>query len=192
MYPVYKNNNSTILLCAVIAGLALPVQASAIKQSKGDFEDKFRQLDVDLPTPNVYRNAAGEPGHQYWQQQVDYHIKASLNEDKKRLEAEQTVTYTNNSPDTLKYLWLQLDQNYYKADSIASRTRTFSSPSELASSVNGKPTKISLKTLRGQQFLADNEVGYQIGEVTVNGTPLRVTIVGTNMRIDLLQPLKTW
>lgn len=190
MYPVNKNKNSTLLLCAVITGLALPVQASAIKQSKGDFEDKFRQLDVDLPTPNAYRNAAGEPGHQYWQQQVDYQIKASLNEDKRRLKAEQTVTYTNNSPDTLKYLWLQLDQNYYKADSIATRTRTFSSPSELASSVNGKPTKISLKTLRGQQFLADNEVGYEIGEVTVNGTPLRVTIVGTNMRIDLLEPLK--
>ncbi|WP_257982693.1 M1 family metallopeptidase [Shewanella sp. GutDb-MelDb] len=181
---------SSIVAFTILSGVALPAYASAIKQSKGDFEDKFRQLDADLPTPNVYRNAAGEPGHQYWQQQVDYHIKASLLEDKRRLEATQTVTYTNNSPDTLKYLWLQLDQNYYKADSIASRTRTFSSPSELAKSVDGKPTKISLKTLRGQQFLADNEVGYEIGKVTINGKPLTATIVGTNMRIDLLKPLK--
>ncbi|WOT06996.1 M1 family metallopeptidase [Shewanella youngdeokensis] len=172
------------------SSLVLPVQASAIKQSKGDYEDVFRQLDEDLPTPNVYRNAAGEPGHEYWQQQVDYQIKATLIEDKRRLEATQTVTYTNNSPDTLKYLWLQLDQNYYKADSIASRTRTFSTASELAKSVNGKPTKIGLNTLRSQQFLADNEVGYEIGDVSINGKKLRATIVGTNMRIDLLKPLK--
>ena len=90
------------LLCSTVAN------ADAIRQTKGDFEDKFRQLDEVLPTPNVYRNAAGEPGQQYWQQQVDYQIKARLDESRRRLSASQQVTYRNNSPYTLKYLWLQL------------------------------------------------------------------------------------
>jgi predicted secreted protein len=60
---------------------------AAVSQTKGDFEDKFRQLDESLPTPNVYRNAAGEPGHEYWQQQVDYKIKAKLDEKNRRIEA---------------------------------------------------------------------------------------------------------
>lgn len=72
-----------IMLMAFVAPLtfAAAVNASAIKQTKGDFEDKFRQLDEVLPTPNVYRNAAGEPGEQYWQQKVDYDIKVSLDEE---------------------------------------------------------------------------------------------------------------
>ncbi|GIU10614.1 MULTISPECIES: M1 family metallopeptidase [unclassified Shewanella] len=175
---------------SAFAVVALSTHASVIKQSKGEFEDKFRQLDESLPTANVYRNAAGEPGHEYWQQQVDYQINARLNEQKRRIDATQTVTYFNNSPDTLKYLWLQLDQNYYQSDSIASRSKTFSSPKELANSVNGKPTKISLNTLRKQQFLADNDVGYEIGNINTDGKKLSYTIVGTNMRIDLLTPLK--
>nr|WP_309247272.1 M1 family metallopeptidase [Shewanella sp. VB17] len=164
--------------------------ANAIKQSKGDYEDKFRQLDEDLPTANVYRNAAGEPGHQYWQQQVDYKIKAQLDEDKRSLSAQLQITYQNNSPDTLKYLWLQLDQNIYNNDSISSRTQTFSTSKELRESTNGKPVKIGLQTLRKQQFLADTEVGYQIASITYKGKPLHYTVVGTNMRIDLFKPLK--
>ena len=89
-----------------------------IQQTKGDFEDKFRQLDEVLPSPNVYRNAAGEPGHQYWQQEADYSIKATLNEEDRTLDASETIQYTNNSPDTLRYLWLQLDQNIFKRDSM--------------------------------------------------------------------------
>ena len=81
------------------------------------FEDKFRQLEEILPTPNTYRNAAGQPGHAYWQQQVDYSIAVSLNEDEQRITAIQTVTYHNNSPDTLSYLWLHLDQNRFRDDS---------------------------------------------------------------------------
>jgi len=99
--------------------------SSAIQQTKGDFEDKFRQLDEVLPTPNVYRNAAGAPGHKYWQQKVDYLIDVTLDEANRRLEASQTVTYTNNSPDTLTYLWVQLDQNKFKSDSMSTLTTTF-------------------------------------------------------------------
>ncbi|ABV87419.1 M1 family metallopeptidase [Shewanella pealeana] len=185
-----KLTSSSRLIVSAFAVITLSTHASVIKQSKGEFEDKFRQLDESLPTANVYRNAAGEPGHEYWQQQVDYQINARLNEKKRRIDATQTITYTNNSPDTLKYLWLQLDQNYYQSDSIASKTRTFSTPKELANSVNGNPTKISLNTLRKQQFLDDNNVGYEIGNITIDGNKLSYTVVGTNMRIDLLTPLK--
>ena len=118
------SNKLTLIAAAIMLPLTMSVNASAINQTKGDFEDKFRQLGQALPTPNVYRNAAGEPGAQYWQQKVDYKIKATLDEEKRRLTAHQSITYKNNSPDTLKYLWLQLDQNIFKSDSIAELTST--------------------------------------------------------------------
>ena len=107
-----------LITTALLSLLSMGAANAAIDQTKGDFKDKFRQLDESLPTPNVYRNAAGQPGHQYWQQEVDYKIKVHLNEEKRRLEATESITYTNNSPDTLRYLWLQLDQNKFKNDSM--------------------------------------------------------------------------
>ncbi|WP_200897921.1 hypothetical protein [Arsukibacterium sp. MJ3] len=98
---------------------------SAIRQTKGDFDDKFRQLEEVLPTPNIYRNAAGEPGQQYWQQQVNYKMDVVLDEASRRLSASQQITYKNNSPYTLKYLWLHLDQNIFKNDSMAEMTTDF-------------------------------------------------------------------
>ena len=111
-----------LVLAAMLLPLAIAssVNASAIKQTKGNYEDKFRQLDETLPTPNVYRNASGEPGENYWQQQVDYKIKVSLDEQKRRLSGSEKITYKNNSPYKLKYLWVQLDQNVFKEDSIGS------------------------------------------------------------------------
>ncbi|MCG8456284.1 MAG: hypothetical protein MI919_08380, partial [Holophagales bacterium] len=78
--------------------------ADAIRQTKGDYYDAFRQLDVDLPTANVYRTASGAPGAQYWQQRADYRISVTLDEQARRVSASETITYTNNSPDTLRYL----------------------------------------------------------------------------------------
>ncbi|MFT2092731.1 M1 family metallopeptidase [Paraglaciecola sp. 2405UD69-4] len=181
-----------------VAMLSLSAIASAnaaINQTKGDFEDKFRQLDESLPTPNVYRNAAGEPGHKYWQQQVDYKIKAKLDEQKRRIEASQTITYHNNSPDTLKYLWMQLDQNKFRNDSMSAMTTTFGGignrgPATTAPS-SGKAAQLSLDALRRQQFTEDNVLGYDIKSVTdKSGKNLKFTIVGTNMRIDLPSYLK--
>ena len=175
--------------------LSIASTNAAIKQSKGDFEDKFRQLDEVLPTPNVYRNAAGEPGHQYWQQQVDYQIKARLDEHKRRIEATETITYKNNSPDTLKYLWLQLDQNIFRNDSMAAMSSNFGgigdrAPAARAGSMN-KPARLSLDHLRRQQFVDDNELGYEIKNISnKSGKALKHVIVGTNMRIDLPIPLK--
>ena len=90
--------------------------AQGIQQTKGSFQDKFRQLDEVLPTPNAYRNASGQPGHQYWQQEVDYEIDVALDEDTQRISGTETIRYQNNSPDTLNYLWLQLDQNRFRND----------------------------------------------------------------------------
>ncbi|WP_297819077.1 M1 family metallopeptidase [uncultured Paraglaciecola sp.] len=168
---------------------------AAISQTKGDFEDKFRQLDESLPTPNVYRNAAGEPGHEYWQQQVDYKIKARLDEENRRIEASQDITYHNNSPDTLKYLWVQLDQNKFRNDSMSAMTTTFGGignrgpATSTASST--KPAQLSLGALRRQQFTDDNVLGYNIAAVKdKKNKNLKHTIVGTNMRIDLPVHLK--
>ncbi|GLS24716.1 M1 family metallopeptidase [Marinibactrum halimedae] len=168
--------------------------SSAVKQTKGDFEDKFRQLDEVLPTPNDYRNAAGEPGKEYWQQQVDYIIDAKLDEKKRRITANERITYHNNSPYTLKYLWLQLEQNRFKPDSISELTIDFSGtggrgPSTRAMN-DDQPAGISLGKLRRNQFYDDNEIGYTITNVKAQGQDLPFTINSAQMRVDLLKPLK--
>ncbi|MGB1291741.1 MAG: aminopeptidase, partial [Pseudoalteromonas sp.] len=166
------------------------VAASSVEQTKGSFVDKFRQLDEALPTPNVYRSAAGEPGEKYWQQEVNYEIDAKLDEKQRRLSASQTIEYKNNSPHTLKYLWLQLDQNIFKSDSIAERTATFKGAA-LQGRPDAKATKLSLGQLRRQQFMSDNELGFAIANVKDDsGDELKVTVVDTLMRIDLNEPLK--
>jgi hypothetical protein len=81
------------------------------------WEDKFKQMDDLLPTPNVYRTAGGAPGHRYYQQKADYKIKIELDDENQLIRGEEIITYTNNSPDPLEYLWLQLDQNIYAKES---------------------------------------------------------------------------
>ncbi|MRX26893.1 M1 family metallopeptidase [Kangiella sp. HZ709] len=169
---------------------------AAIVQSKGDFEDKFRQLEEVLPTPNDYRNAAGEPGRDYWQQKVDYKIDVTLDESKRVLTAKQKVVYHNNSPYSLKYLWLQLEQNKFKEDSIANLSADFGGigrrgPTTSAPAAD-KPAKISYGALRAQQWLADHDVGYKISNVRdAENKALRFVINSAQMRIDLPKPLKS-
>ncbi|WP_285163430.1 M1 family metallopeptidase [Shewanella goraebulensis] len=183
-------------IALVLSLLCLPwVNASPIEQTKGDFEDKFRQLEESHPTPNDYRNAAGEPGKDYWQQQVDYKIEVALDETKRRIAGSETITYHNNSPYTLKYLWLQLEQNRFSPDSIAERSSTFSglgnNASASAKAQDKAPAKINLSTLRRQQFMQDVELGYQLSNITdAKGKALKYVINGAQMRIDLPQPLK--
>lgn len=182
------------LACAAVTVVSFSsvgaASASAIKQTKGDFEDKFRQLDEVLPTPNVYRSAAGEPGEHYWQQRADYDIEVRLDEEKRRLDAAETITYYNNSPYTLKYVWIQLDQNIFRNDSRAERSATFGSHPDTDLNGIDKPARISLGQLRRQQFMTDNELGFAIDKVAAgNDKVLSFTIVGTNMRVDLAEPL---
>jgi len=156
------------------------------------FEDKFRQLEEILPTANAYRNSAGQPGHAYWQQQVDYSISAVLYEEEQRITATQTVTYHNNSPDTLTYLWLHLDQNRFREDSIAEMSRTFEDSSPAAGEDASDTARISLGNLRRLHYMDDEDLGFEIRAVTDgNGEPMQHVIVGTLMRVDLAVPLAT-
>ena len=104
----------------------------------------FAQLEQLLPSPSTIRTASGAPGQGYWQQQVDYTIDATLDEKQRQIIATADVTYTNNSPDALSYLWLQLDQNRFRPDSLDRRSRTES------------VDRVSLQDLRDQQSMADN------------------------------------
>ncbi len=173
---------------------AVPATAQGVQQTKGNYEDKFRQLDEVLPDANTYRNASGAPGHEYWQQKVDYTIQAELDEPRRRITARETVRYTNNSPDALPWLWMQLDQNIFKRDSMAELTDAFGGPGRRGPKVTlgsgSEPTKLSMDELRRQQAMADNDYGYDITRVSLlDGNALPHTIVGTLMRIDLPEPL---
>jgi hypothetical protein len=96
---------------------SLLIAPAAFAQSKSNPVDKFRQLEEILPTPNEQRTASGAPGARYWQQRADYDIKVTLDDARQRISGSETVTYYNNSPDTLSYIWLQLDNNIFSPTS---------------------------------------------------------------------------
>ncbi|CAN7224014.1 M1 family metallopeptidase [Massilia sp. LjRoot122] len=152
------------------------------------FDDKFRQLDELLPTPGAVRTASGAPGHAYWQQRADYKMRATLDESKRALTGSGTITYHNNSPDTLKYLWLQLDENIYKPDSAARSTAVLPSREAWqARGTDGVKFDALRNVLEGNSF----QGGFNIRNVRDSGGgQLKYTINGTMMRIDLPQPLK--
>ncbi|MCC2957261.1 M1 family metallopeptidase [Massilia sp. IC2-477] len=152
------------------------------------FDDKFRQLDELLPTATDTRTASGAPGHRYWQQRADYRLRATLDENKRTITGSGSVTYTNNSPDTLSYLWVQLDQNMFRSDSDNRRISTLPSREAWQARGNDGVKFDTLKaTLEQQRF----EGGIQVTNVTgADGRALRATVNKTMMRIDLPQPLK--
>ncbi|MDC8758962.1 M1 family metallopeptidase [Janthinobacterium fluminis] len=154
------------------------------------FDDKFRQLEELLPTPNIYRTASGAPGHAYWQQRADYAIRATLDEAKRQISGSAQITYHNHSPDTLGYLWLQLDQNIYKPDSDARRVMT--APSRQAwAKAKSDEDGMKFEGLRNILAGRASEGGFQIKAVRDGaGQPLRHVINQTMMRIDLPAPLK--
>ena len=164
--------------------MLLGISVSAIAQSPN--EDKFRQLEDLLPTPTATRAASGAPGHAYWQQRADYVIRASLDEDKRSITGVETITYHNNSPDTLNYLWLQLDQNIFKRDSDANTTATYPSRDAWKN-----PNAMSFTTMHTLNEIEKFDGGFKIGNVkAANGQALKYVINRTMMRIDLPQSLK--
>ena len=168
-------------VCLVAVGL----NASAEPKRDANLVDKFRQLGHEVRDPNVYRNAAGAPGHEYWQQNADYRISAELDENARTVSADATLTYTNNSPDTLPYLWIQLDQNRFREDSIEHRSRT----GRVAE--DGISDQLSFWDLRRHQAMQDVEHGYRLGAVTDGrGADLPYTVNSTMLRLDLPTPLK--
>jgi len=143
--------------------------------------NKFEQLGTILPTPNEYRTASGAPGPKYWQQRADYDIKATLDEKNLMLHGSETVTYFNNSPDVLTYIWLQLDENEHSSVKNAgyadgsSLSRSFS-PSSIDKLADEKK---------------DNGYGVNILKATdAFGKNLKYTVNKTMMRIELPTSLK--
>src|SRR6185369_12277882 len=108
--------NYLILLLAILT-------TTAMAQEK-KWTGKFEQLDQTLPTPNTYRTASGAPGVNYWQQRADYDIDVELNDETQLITGKETVTYFNNAPETMKYVWLQLDQNNLSNGNMTDKTET--------------------------------------------------------------------
>lgn len=176
------------LLMVAASGLALlasaaqaQVSVGAAVQSKGEYEDAFRQFEgEDWPTPNVYRTATGEPGPQYWQQKVDYVIDVTLDEANRSLTGSERVTYHNNSPQTLTSLWLLLDANGYSATAIDRVT-------ESAGSADTYGFFEAIQTVLYQSF----DGSFRDIRVTdARGRALNFMVNQSLMRIDLPQPLK--
>ncbi|MDG1262437.1 MAG: M1 family metallopeptidase [Flavobacteriales bacterium] len=141
-------------------------------------QNKFRQLGTDIPTPNIYRAASGAPGHEYWQQKADYDMKIEVDDEKQRIYGEETVTYTNNSPDELIYVWMQLDQNMRSLESDTYKIRE-----------SNMEESMSFDAVTRMEPWFDG--GFKLDHVKdASGKDLDYTINKTMMRINLPQPLK--
>lgn len=141
--------------------------------------NRFEQLSYLLPTPNEYRTASGAPGPRYWQQRADYDITCELDETNLKLTGSETITYYNNSPNPLHYLWLQLDENIHDPNSD-----------------NNRDNRSSMKPLMNHNQIMDLETwrkmegyGVKITKLTSGGKNLSYTINQTMMRIDLASAL---
>ena len=140
-------------------------------------QKKFAQLDMELPTPNEYRTASGAPGHAYFQQQADYKMNLVLDDDNQKLMGTEVITYTNNSPDALPYLWLQLDQNIYDEHSDTKlieveKMEDFKSVGDI------------------QKRFFDYDGGFKVESITnTSGQKMSYFINKTMLRIDLATPL---
>ncbi len=151
--------------------------ASTLFAQENTNQSKFKQLGTELPTPNVYRTASGAPGPEYWQQQADYEISVILDEDAKTIKGEETITYFNNSPDKLTYLWVQLDQNLRAKDSDTYQ-------------IEQKSIGENLSTHDLKNLVSWFDGGFKLEEVTNRqGDSLAYVINKTMMRIDLAAPL---
>src|SRR5215467_15903015 len=111
------------LILPIVVGSGFLLAQNIENNSASNHGNRFEQLGTILPTPNEYRTASGAPGPKYWQQRCDYDIKCNLDEQKLRLYGSETITYFNNSPDVLSYLWLQLDENEHSSKNNANYQR---------------------------------------------------------------------
>ena len=153
----------------------------SINAQQKSWQGKFEQLGEELPTPNSYRSGSGAPGPKYWQQRADYVINAEVDDNTHVLTGAETITYYNNAPEPLTYLWLQVDQNIYADKSLMKLSATNS----IRDSVPSKLLSSSLNYFPGY------EGAVNISDVKdSNGGVLRYLINNTMMRIELPKPLK--
>ncbi|MFT5048889.1 MAG: hypothetical protein ACI8QZ_000276 [Chlamydiales bacterium] len=170
-----NGRTSLILTFAALLGLGTAFGVPTRERS-----DPFRQLEEILPTPNAYRTASGAPGHAYWQQRADYEIDVELDDKKQLIIGSERITYFNNSPDTLRYIWVQLDPNIFSPESHAAQTRGTGGLSD--SSYGGIESMLARRNFDGSVILGDirDDQAMLIPHV-VNDTMLR---------IDIADPLK--
>jgi hypothetical protein len=150
--------------------------------SQQNWQGKFEQLDKVLPTPNSYRSASGAPGENYWQQRADYDIDVDLNEDTQLITGKETITYFNNAPEVMRYVWLQLDQNNLSNGNMTDKTET-----------NRVRDSIPVKYFPLASDTYGYDGGFKIKSVkdAATGKDLSYTINFTMMRVDLPTTLKT-
>jgi len=168
------------IICACFGVFRLTAQ-NIENNSASNHGNKFEQLGTILPTPNEYRTASGAPGPKYWQQRCDYDIKCDLDEANLKLTGSETVTYYNNSPDLLTYLWLQLDENQHSNINGANY--------QSSNAMQRQSTDAALDRMQGETN--DNGFGDKITKLTdATGKSLNYTVNKTMMRIELPVPLK--
>lgn len=170
------------LLVALVCIVAVAGNAQNIQNNPGsNHGNKFEGLGTILPSPNEYRTASGAPGPKYWQQRADYDIKCELDEKNLRLTGSETITYFNNSPNELTYLWLQLDENQQSSTYNANYQNSSVMPEAITDRM------IS----RMEENKTDNGYGDKITKMTdATGKPLKYTINKTMMRVELPAVLK--
>ena len=168
-----------LVLLFIISALA--VKAQDIRNNPtSNHGNKFEQLGTILPTPNEYRTASGAPGPKYWQQRADYDIKAELDEKNLKLTGSETITYSNNSPDVLTYLWFQLDENEHS---------TINNANYQDASTLGRVSTSMIDKMDEEKL--DNGYGDKITKLTdITGKSLKYTINKTMMRVELPAALK--
>jgi len=144
-------------------------------------QSKFKQMFQEFATPNTYRSASGAPGPDYYQQQADYKISVELDDRNAKIYGEETITYHNNSPDDLEFLWLQLDQNM--------RSRDSKSPLRNGEEV---PMAYTPEKFAGDFLTEPFDGGFKIEYVKdAGGKPLSYTINQTMMRVNIPKSLKS-
>jgi hypothetical protein len=171
----------SLIFIATGSSYAQEVNEEKDERKPGHYnENRFKQLYQEFSTPNVYRTASGAPGPQYYQQQADYEMDITLDDKNARLYGDETITYINNSPDVLEYLWVQLDQNVRSSDS----------KSPLIEGSGATPADLAGNFV-GQYMGAPFDGGFKIQEVKdTSGKDLPHSINQTMMRVEMPKDLK--
>ncbi|MBC7671193.1 MAG: M1 family metallopeptidase, partial [Polaromonas sp.] len=167
--PVPVDTARAAASAAAVAGAASPAQASMDSPAlRATADDPLARMDrMDWPGPNRQRSASGMPGPEYWQQRADYSIAATLDTALQQVSGSVTIRYTNNSPDTLRFVWLQLEQNLYR-------------PGSKGSALFPADSRWGVRGFQG---------GFELAGVQVNGRAATVRVDDTMGRIDLDQPV---
>lgn len=173
--------SALLSLTVALGAFAQEVKSEEKKRESGHYdENKFRQMYTEMATPNMFRTASGAPGPAYYQQKADYKMNLELDDKNKKLYGSETITYHNNAPESLEYLWVQLDQNIERPDSKTPLAESEALSKSIAT--DGFAKKFMEKPFQG---------GFNIEYVKdAKGNPMNYTINQTMMRIDLAKPLK--